>query len=422
MKNIFLFLFLSSITSLFSQLETDTLSIAKIEFYLKDKSLQNLDVLAVNELNNIEINVENEILPFIEIKYIVFPVGLNIIVISESYNDFKKNNIKDKLQEAKIDEKKIVSIQVQILYKGNLNNVINLNTDNFISASEYFENFKSYASIGNLELALQSIDKAINMDSLNIDYLNAKGQLYYETKDYYQAKSQFEKVLQLSKNYSSIKYLGYVNSEIGNKDLAIQMLTSAIDMTRDTNELFDIYKKLGEIKLNQFDKNSAYNYFLKAISFNNKDISTLINLSATCEAANKSSEKLSYLNKVLEIDPNYYLAHINIGFYYIKLNEFKKALEEFDAVLLKEPKQAYALSNKAYCLLKLGQLNDALITINQSIESNSNNSYAYRNRGLINIELNDNNTACKDFNTALQLGFSQQYGNEINDLLVKFCN
>jgi len=50
------------------------------------------------------------------------------------------------------------------------------------------------------------------------------------------------------------------------------------------------------------------------------------------------------------------------------------------------------------------------------------NSYAYKNRALIYIEEKKWKEACEDLSKANELGYTRQYGKEVNELITKYCN
>ena len=49
------------------------------------------------------------------------------------------------------------------------------------------------------------------------------------------------------------------------------------------------------------------------------------------------------------------------------------------------------------------------------------NSYAYRNRGLLYIKQHKPEEACADLHKALSLGFTENYGDEVEELVKKNC-
>ncbi len=111
----------------------------------------------------------------------------------------------------------------------------------------------------------------------------------------------------------------------------------------------------------------------------------------------------------------------NLGFTLSKVDRHQEAIYYFDRALKLFPNAAYPLSNKSYSLMKIGKLQEALTCIKQSIQSDPDNSYAYKNLGEILLALDLKSEACEAFRTALNKGFTDMYGNEVNELIAKHC-
>ena len=71
--------------------------------------------------------------------------------------------------------------------------------------------------------------------------------------------------------------------------------------------------------------------------------------------------------------------------------------------------------------LKLGNTKEALKDVNKSLKIKEFNAYAYKNRALIYIELGQNENACLDLKQAIDYGYSQQYGDEVKELIKTNC-
>ena len=59
--------------------------------------------------------------------------------------------------------------------------------------------------------------------------------------------------------------------------------------------------------------------------------------------------------------------------------------------------------------------------INKSIELYPTNSYAYKVRALIHIANKKDEKACEDLDIAIELGYTQQYGEEVQQLINANC-
>jgi tetratricopeptide (TPR) repeat protein len=134
-----------------------------------------------------------------------------------------------------------------------------------------------------------------------------------------------------------------------------------------------------------------------------------------------SEEALGYLYKVLVMYPKDTIALMNLGFINISLERWDSAYKYLELALKANPREAYAYSNLSYVKMKKGDLDGALRDVNQSLALNSGNSWAYRNRALIYFELGENEKGCADLYTSIRKGFTDRYGDEVDNLLHKHC-
>lgn len=129
----------------------------------------------------------------------------------------------------------------------------------------------------------------------------------------------------------------------------------------------------------------------------------------------------AFLSFLIRLDSTFEGGYGNLAFLYSELGEFEKALKVSNKLLSFKPKEAFALNNRGYIKYKLNDLLGALEDVNNSILYVPGNSYAFRNRGLIYIAMKKNKEACADFQKAVNLGFSKEYGNEVEELIKTHC-
>lgn len=111
------------------------------------------------------------------------------------------------------------------------------------------------------------------------------------------------------------------------------------------------------------------------------------------------------------------------AFTYMKIKKYKKALEGFEKVLtmnLPEENRIYTYNNIGHVKYKMGHYDEALKHINYSLSQDAKNSYAYKNRALVYLAQGKELLACADLQKALDLGYTQKYGKEVEELLAKY--
>ena len=71
---------------------------------------------------------------------------------------------------------------------------------------------------------------------------------------------------------------------------------------------------------------------------------------------------------------------------------------------------------------RLGDTKAALKDIRKSIDMFPSNSYAFRNLAIIHLDTGENKSACEACKRAIELGFSTNYGEEMNEFYKQNCS
>lgn len=120
---------------------------------------------------------------------------------------------------------------------------------------------------GDLALAENKCIEIIGLDSKNIEAFKALGRLYFEKKQYEEAKQTFEHVLKL----------------------------------KEDDE--DIYENLAQIAREKGDLDQARDEYLKSININKQNAQTHFSLALVYQAMGKWPEAIRSLKKALKIEP-----------------------------------------------------------------------------------------------------------------------
>lgn len=182
--------------------------------------------------------------------------------------------------------------------------------------------------------------------------------------------------------------------------------------------------KNGSAKFQLENYKSAIDDFDQAIELENDYVDAYY-VRALCYGNLKKYDKaINDFNKVIALNPEYKDAYINRGYYVLeKTGDFQGAIDDYNSFLdlNKEGDNAFAYNNRGYAKYKLNDYEGAMKDIQESIRLNPDNSFVYKNRALIYLSLDSINFACQDLEKANTLGFSEDYGQEANDLITKFC-
>lgn len=270
--------------------------------------------------------------------------------------------------------------------------------------------------------ALVQINRALRLDSTNLDYLLLKGNTLCSLKQFENALLAYTKMIALDpKSIIAYNQRGILLNSIREQDYAIHDFTTALRFETTDSVRLTLLVNRGAAEIGKRDFKAAYADFLEAYRIDSLNIAVLNNLATVCDEVGRGNETLSYLQRIIQIDPAFIGAYGNIGFKYQEMGDYKTAIRYFNKVLSLEPNEPLAFSNRAFNRYKLGDLDGALSDVNISIRLYPGNSYAYRTRALIQLARKQRTSACKDLNEALRLGFTQMYGEEVKELQFKNC-
>jgi tetratricopeptide (TPR) repeat protein len=290
------------------------------------------------------------------------------------------------------------------------------------SAEDYYKQADELSKNDKCDEAMRMINKALLLDSMNAEYYNLKAGCLQELKRYKESFAVYTKGIEKNPKESFLyNNRGNLLLTIAEFDYAVRDFSRAIDLATNDSVRRYSYTNRAAAKLSKRDFISGYNDLMTAYHMDSTDVATLINLGSVCDEIGKGDETLKYLLKAVELDPKAIGAYGNIGFKYQELGQYEKAIEYFNKILEMDPKEPLAFSNRSYNRYKLGDIKGAMEDINKSILIYADNSYAYRIRALIYIEMKDYDKACADLNKALDKGFTVTYGDEVNQLIKKYC-
>ncbi len=229
--------------------------------------------------------------------------------------------------------------------------------------------------------ALQDLGKAVELDPVNHQAWYNKGEIHFYRKEFNLAEAAYLKANEIYGG--SFFYL----SALAETKLKLKQYQQAADYC------------------DQVLENDPADSI--ALSFRASALSGLKNYAA----AIKDNLKLVDLGKRNATLYN------NIGFYYSKLGELRKAENNLLVALQINATHPYALNNLGHVYHLQNNPEEALKKINQSIEIDPSNSYAYKNRALVYIQQGKPVEAQADLKKARALGYADDYDDEVDIFL-----
>jgi Flp pilus assembly protein TadD len=125
------------------------------------------------------------------------------------------------------------------------------------------------------------------------------------------------------------------------------------------------------------------------------------------------------LAKVLQHKPDDADVLNAIGYSFMKLGELDKSEKYYNLSSHYDPEFAYPVDNLGHLEYLRENYDKAFELINKSIDMDASNSYAYKNRALVYLAIDNKDAALKDLEYALELGFKEYWGDEVDEIILK---
>lgn len=276
--------------------------------------------------------------------------------------------------------------------------------------------------VGNYKAAISLFSRAIEIAPQNAGYLVQRGRTYFSLEQYETGFIDISKAIQLDPEYD-IAYFerGYFFYKISSYDKSILDYTSAIDFAKTDSLLRMSYVNRASSHMRKREFSAAISDCRTVLVKDSNDIGALNNLAMAMEGSGKHEEAIQIFQKILAIDSTIGYVNMNIGFIKLKSEQWSAAIDYFNKSIIIDPSNPLTYNNRGFAKYKLADFSGAMDDINKSLKMFPSNSYAYRNRGLVFQALGKKDKACTDWNKARGFNFTEEYGNEINELLKNNC-
>lgn len=274
-----------------------------------------------------------------------------------------------------------------------------------------------------------------------------------DTFKYQRAIEFFTKVIAINpSNAEAFNLRGISNFKVYNIEQALADLSHAVELDPSNHSAW--FNK-GEILRFRKDIKEAEYCYRQANSINPDSLDYVAGLASVHMRLKKFRDAITYCDRILIESPADHIILYNRGYCYGKLKMYDEAIQDFlklidigkktatnfnnlgfyyslngnlqkarnnlSVALQINPTDPYALDNMGYVYYKLSQFTKAIEYINQSLQIDPSNSYAYKNRALVNLSLNKMDEALSDLKMAKTLGFADDHGEEVDELLKQFA-
>lgn len=221
----------------------------------------------------------------------------------------------------------------------------------------------AYIILGNYDFALADAEYLIHHNPLNINHVLLRGEVYKNMGHYQSAMDDFTRVIDSPRygNKWRAYYLRASASRYANKlSQAIHDYTYLIVLNEKPEELYDLYSRRGNVyevlgdddsalrdflecthqrhdyaygyvgcaniyvRMKEFDK--ALEYSARAIELDPDNIEYLLQRSYILMRVGQKQEAIAIGVKILDSNPNNYMVHNHLAFYYPHIDELDKAM------------------------------------------------------------------------------------------------
>ena len=103
---------------------------------------------------------------------------------------------------------------------------------------------------------------------------------------------------------------------------------------------------------------------------------TFNNMATICYDKGDYNNSIKFLEKAVEIKPNYLHAYYNITLVYVRTGRFSEALESADKLLSERKESSDFLQTKGFVLLSAGRFGEAISILKSALDIDPNNNKA----------------------------------------------
>lgn len=268
-----------------------------------------------------------------------------------------------------------------------------LKTDDvyFFDAEDFEDIIHHYLNNGKISLAKKAIKIGLEQhpDAIELTLLHIEVLVFENNLE--PAEKMLDQLQIVNGNNEEI-YIQRANiySKKDNHEAAIILLKRALELAEDS---FDIYSLLGMEYLFLDDFEMAKEHFIKCVSFDEQDYSSLYNVIYCFEFLEDYTGAIHYLNDYLERNPYCQVAWHQLGKQYFSEKMYKEALAAFDFAIIADDEFIGAYFEKGKVLEKMGKYNEAIESYETTIKMEDPTSHAYLRMGKCHEKLKNDDLA-----------------------------
>jgi tetratricopeptide (TPR) repeat protein/2-polyprenyl-3-methyl-5-hydroxy-6-metoxy-1,4-benzoquinol methylase len=246
--------------------------------------------------------------------------------------------------------------------------------------------------VGKNEIAVELINRAINIKSSNSDYHLDLGNALQAQGKLEEAVASYHKALWIEPDLAEAhNNLGTVRQRQGNLDEAVASYRKALAFKPESS---DLHYNLGNALKDQGKLDEALGSYHKALSFEPDRVVAHNNVGTVLQQQGKLEEALVRYAKALACKPDYAEAHYNMGLVLQVQSKLDAAIACYDKAIRFKPDYPEAYNDLGNALANQGKLDKAIASYGKALsfrpdfaEALNNLGNALNERGLVNVAL-----------------------------------
>jgi tetratricopeptide (TPR) repeat protein len=289
-------------------------------------------------------------------------------------------------------------------------------------ANAYMARALCKMNLSNYRSAIDDIDDALKLKPEYSDLYYASSVIRLHAKQYEECISWADKGLALKPDFEELILLK-AKAKLSQKKYKEALLDIDTVLIRINPRNLEAWNLKGDAKQHQKDFKGGEEAFTKAIEIDAQDFAAFYDR-GICRAHQKNFEgAMADMTRGMEIDSaERWIGYNNIAFFIkFEQKDYQGSLELFDKAIRLNPDFAYAYNNRGYAKLQLNDLKGAQEDILRSIDINKENSYAYKTYAELLLAQKKDKQACEKLNKALELGYAEDYDEDVNTMLREHC-
>ncbi|MBX9902599.1 MAG: tetratricopeptide repeat protein [Burkholderiaceae bacterium] len=263
------------------------------------------------------------------------------------------------------------------------------------------------------------LEKALYLDSANVDALHMLGSIKFAESELNNAISIFKQILNLDPYFSQAYLdLSYALLRADKIDQSIEIIQNGI---LKLPEIAELHETLGNLFSSQGQNEAALESFYKAITLKPERPETYYNLGIALQAAKRSLEALESYDQALRYNPEYLLALLNRGLVLQALGRQAEALASYDKALQINSNFVDALNNRGTVLREMHRNEEAETSYQAALKIDPESTETLNNLGSLYEALHRESDALACYDQALKVNpvLTEVLNNKANILLRK---